>query len=134
MSEEKVEEEKIAFKKDTHSNNVFLYVIFSCILLSFLTSFYFFYLKKDYDFIVEVSCDPTIEECISRDCTDPANCPPNGLSEFKRYVLKAYDFKYCENEDCKDVCEKKEIECIQIECAEDEEFGESCISPEMEVN
>lgn len=89
-------------------------------------SFYFFYIKKDFDFIVETVCDPTLEQCLLRDCTNPDDCPPNGLQEFKRYTLNANDFKYCENEDCKTVCESGQVQCEIIPCIEDEEYGETC--------
>jgi hypothetical protein len=88
--------------------------------------FYFFYIKKDFDFIVETSCDITKEECFMRDCTNPDDCPPNGLEEFKRYSLNAKDFKYCDNEDCLIACESNKIECESIPCIEDPLMGESC--------
>lgn len=97
---------------------LFLFVIFIC--------FYFFYIKKDFDFIIETSCDINKEQCFIRDCTNPDDCPPNGLEEFKRYTLNANDFKYCENEDCLDVCENQQINCNLIQCKEDEEYGETC--------
>ena len=90
------------------------------------SSFYFFYIRKDFNFIVEIPCDTTKEQCFQRDCTNPDDCPPNGLSDFKRYSLKASDFKYCKNEDCTSVCENGEIKCEQITCTEDPEVGESC--------
>jgi len=101
-------------------------VVFVIVVAS---NFYFFYFKKNYDFLIEVPCDPTKEECIERDCSVPDSCPPNELSLFKRYSLKASDFKFCPNEDCALVCESGEIECIQEECVEDLEMGESCIYP-----
>jgi len=109
------------------NNNWFLWLISLCCLLVIGVSFYFFYFKKDYDFIVETSCDSTKEECFSRDCTNPDNCPPNQLSTFKRYTLKASDFQYCENEDCKIACESGSIKCERISCVIDEGLGEICV-------
>lgn len=97
-------------------------------LLTIVSNFYFFYFKKDYDFIVETHCDSDLEQCFERDCTNPDDCPANGLSTFKRYSLKANDFQFCENEDCTEVCENEKIVCEQIECEPDPEFGESCTS------
>lgn len=91
-----------------------------------INSFYFFYFKKDFNFIVETACDTTVEQCIIRDCTNPDDCPPNGLQEFKRYTLNANDFKYCTNEDCKLACESNQIQCEIIPCEENEEYGETC--------
>lgn len=106
--------------------NWFLWLISISCLTIISISFYFFYYKKDYDFLVEVACDPTQETCFQRDCSDPDNCPPNGLSDFKRYSLNAADFRMCDNEDCKNVCENGIIKCEQVECSADLETGESC--------
>lgn len=101
-----------------------------------LSCFYFFYIKKDFNFIVETTCNKTMEECFVRDCTNPDDCPPNGLEEFKRYSLNANDFKYCKNEDCLNACENKQIPCENISCVEDPEIGESCSFSiiEQEIN
>ena len=105
------------------------------------SSFYFFYIKKDFDFIVEVPCDTNKEQCIQRDCTNPDDCPPNRLSDFKRYTLSAKDFQYCQNEDCTIACESGTIQCEQEKCMENLETGESCsvffpniISEEVLIN
>jgi hypothetical protein len=109
------------------SNNWLIIALLSCCAITILVSFYFFYFKKNYDFIIESPCDTTKEECFVRDCTNPDDCPPNGLSEFKRFSLKASDFKYCPNEDCTEVCETGQIKCEQIKCTEDPAMGESCL-------
>ncbi|MDD5721204.1 MAG: hypothetical protein PHT16_02020 [Candidatus Pacebacteria bacterium] len=111
----------------------FLWLIGISCLVAILVSFYFFYFKKDYDFIVEVACDPSVEICFQRDCSNPDDCPPNELSDFKRFSLKASDFKMCENEDCANACEAGTIKCEPIECEEDEEMGESCSVLELPV-
>lgn len=110
-------------------HNWFLEIMVLCSFLAVAASFYFFFFKKDFDFIVETSCDPAHETCFQRDCSDPDNCPPNGLSNFKRYSLSASDFHMCENEDCTNACQTGAISCEQIPCTEDLEAGESCISP-----
>lgn len=107
-------------------NDWFLWLIGISCFVAIILSFYFFYFKKDYDFIVEVTCDSAKEQCFQRDCSKPGNCPPNGLSDFKRYSLNAGDFKMCENEDCASVCETGSIKCAPIACVEDLEVGESC--------
>ena len=115
-------------------SNWFLWLIGISCLIAVIISFYFFYFKKDYDFIVEVACDPSRETCFQRDCSNPDDCPPNGLSDFKRYSLNAKDFKTCENEDCTKVCETGLIKCESVECTEDEEVGESCSTLETPTN
>lgn len=119
---------------DKKENNVFLYLLLGGCLITIVTSFYFFYFKKDYQFIVETSCNPEKETCFQRDCSNPDDCPPDRLSNFKRFTLNAGDFKFCEKEDCTQVCEKGVISCTQIECAEDELARESCtilVEPEL---
>ena len=112
--------------KEEMENNLFLWLIgLSCLVVIF-TSFYFFYYKKDYDFVVEVVCDPSKETCFERDCSNPDDCPPNGLSDFKRYNLKASDFRACKNENCASVCETGAIKCEPIKCVENLEVGETC--------
>jgi hypothetical protein len=113
--------------------NWFLWLISISCLAVILGAFYFFYYQKDYDFIVEVACDPTVESCTERDCTNPDDCPPNGLSDFKRYSVPASDFEKCENEDCTTACEMGIIECELQECEEAPDYGEYCVSPETEV-
>ena len=116
--------------KEEKKINWFLWLIGLSCLAVITVSFYSFYFKKNYDFIVETPCDATKEECFQRDCTNPDDCPPNGLSSFKRYSLNANDFAKCENEDCTKACESGAIKCEQIKCAVDTETGESCLSPE----
>lgn len=119
---------------DKKENNIFLYVLLGLCFVAIAASFYFFYFKKDYDFVVEVACNPETETCIQRDCSNPDDCPPNGLSDFKRYTLNAGDFEMCENEDCENACESGSIKCEPIECAVDEIMGETCSSPEEPSN
>ncbi len=109
-------------------NNWFLWLIGISVLVTILASFYSLYFQKNYEFIVEVPCDTSKETCFQRDCSDSDNCPPNKLDNFKRYSLKANDFKACSNEDCAKVCENGSIPCEPIFCIEDLESGESCSS------
>lgn len=115
-------------------SNWFLWLIgISCLVVIFV-AFYFFYYKKDYNFIVEVACDTSKETCFQRDCSNPDDCPPNGLSDFKRYSLNANDFKICGNENCTEVCESGSIKCQPIKCTENLDAGESCSSLELPKN
>lgn len=66
--------------EETKTHNVFLYILLASCAVVIATSFYFFYFKKDYDFIVETSCDNTKEDCFYRDCSIDGECPPNNLS------------------------------------------------------
>ncbi len=113
------------FEEDKKTNWFLFSMTLSCGFLV-IYIFYIFYYKKNYDFIVEVRCDPAIETCFERSCSDPADCPPNQLSTFKRYSLSAKDFKSCENENCTYACTAGVIKCEPIECTEDLDVGESC--------
>ena len=108
--------------------NWFLWLISVSCLATIVVSFYFFYFKKDYNFIVESPCDASKEECFQRDCTNPDDCPPNELSSFKRYSLNANDFQKCANEDCTQACESGAIKCEKIKCVENSDVGETCSS------
>ncbi len=112
--------------EEDKKNNWFLWLIIACCLVVIFVSFYFFYYKKDYQFVVEVACDATKEICFQRDCSNPDDCPPNGLSDFKRYSLNAGDFRKCENENCLSACENGAIKCEPVPCTEDLNTGESC--------
>lgn len=103
----------------------FLFLAGLSVLVAVASAFYFLYFKKQYDFIVEAACDPLEEQCFQRDCTE-GFCPPNGLSEFKRYSLRASDFASCTGGNCEAACEEGVIACTQIPCTEDLETGESC--------
>ncbi|HNW71317.1 MAG TPA: hypothetical protein PKZ36_01600 [Candidatus Paceibacterota bacterium] len=103
--------------------------LLSCCLIATAVSFYFFFHKKAYDFIIEIPCDPNKEVCSFRDCSEPDSCPPNNFSFFKKYNLRASDFNKCPDGDCSVVCETGQINCEPIECVADQEIGEVCTSP-----
>lgn len=113
-------------EEDAKKNDWFLWVISISCVVAIFSAFYFFYFQQNYAFVVEVACDTSKETCFQRDCTNPDDCPPNGLGDFKRYYLNAADFEMCENEDCAVACETGAIECELAECEEVPEYGESC--------
>jgi hypothetical protein len=113
--------------------NWFLWLIGLSCLAVIASSFYSLYFKKNYEFVVETSCNPEVDICFERDCTNPDDCPPNQLEDFKRYNLNAADFAKCENEDCTVACETGLIKCDQITCTPDELLGESCTTVEPPI-
>jgi hypothetical protein len=120
MSEEKKEEK----------HNIFLYILFATVLISISISFYSFYYKKNFDFFIETSCNPETETCFFRDCEGNSGaCPPNNLSYYNQYTIKAGDFKYCLNEDCKEACISGSINCSKIECTDSDISDEVCLLP-----
>jgi hypothetical protein len=84
-------------------------------------SFYKYYYTKNYDYLVEARCDPLAENCFSRDCTNPDDCPPNGLSIYKKFFVKAFDFAKCSDNSCEKECSNGFIECSPIPCGESED-------------
>lgn len=107
------------------TGNKFLVTLF---ILTFLAAigacYYRYYHQKDYNYLVEASCDPTVERCFVRDCENPDDCPPNGLSVYKEFHVKAYDFARCQDNSCKQECESGTIRCEAISC--EEETGGVC--------
>ncbi|MES3004652.1 MAG: hypothetical protein V4690_00905 [Patescibacteria group bacterium] len=78
-------------------------------------SYYKYYYTKDYYFLVEATCDPETQVCNFRDCeNEPDLCPPNGLSYYNEYQIKAYDFPKCSDNSCKLECENQTIYCELI--------------------
>jgi hypothetical protein len=119
--------------QEEKKHNLILYVLLGGCIIAIISSLYFFYFKKDYEFIVETKCDPTTETCFYRDCTNPDDCPPNNLSYYNQYSLKASDFKACADEDCSYACVNNVISCIKIECTISDVENETCVSPNNSI-
>lgn len=101
----------------------FVTVIF---VLSFIiavgVSWYRYSYTKNYDYLVEAPCDPAYDSCFFRDCEgDPDNCPPNGLSYYDQFYVKAYDFPKCADDSCAYECLTGAVSCTQVVCGESEE-------------
>ena len=100
----------------------FVITLVLVVIFSFLRYFVF----KNYDFTLEVSCDPVTETCFHRDC-EAEECPPNNLEDYKKFAIKAFQFDKCEgNNLCKDFCEKGK-QCIETVC--DTNTGDICSGP-----
>src|ERR1035437_5572853 len=120
--------------EENNKHNIFLYILLAGVLIAIISSFYFFYFKKDYDFIVETKCNPETETCFYRDCTNPDDCPPNNLSYYNEYTLRAKDFKACINEDCTLACTTGVINCVKTECTDTNiEDGTCVVPPSQEI-
>lgn len=112
--------------------STFMYALLACCFVVIVASFYRFYFNKDFDYIVETSCDPASQTCFYRDCSNPdTGCPPNNLSNYKKFTIKASDFPKCANEDCTQACENNTITCIPIKCTDDELNSGACVAPSI---
>ncbi len=115
-------------ENSTLGRRVFLALVFILLVLPIAFSYYKYYYTKDYDYIVEANCDPFIEICFSRDCSLPDECPPNGLSNYKMFIVKGYDFNKCLDNSCEDECSNNLINCTTITCGDSDE--DVCTTPE----
>lgn len=98
-----------------------LFILVSAlVLVAVVNNFYIFYYQKNYNFIVEVSCDTTEQSCFIRDCND-GECPPNELEQYRMFSLNAKDFSLCETDSCLRACLSGQITCSEILCGESEE-------------
>ena len=100
----------------TKKIHLFLNLFFLLTIIAAVgVSFYKYYYTKNYNYRVEASCDPQTEQCSHRDCTD-GSCPPNNLSDYKVYLVKAYDFPKCSDNSCEKECVRGVISCTPVSC------------------
>ncbi len=89
---------------------------------------WFFLHEKSYAFVVEAACDPATETCFTRDCESAdAECPVNGLENYKVFRVNAADYARCADGTCAAECTSGTILCKEISCGEGEE--DSCALP-----
>lgn len=114
--------------EDKKHSSWFIRILLFLVVFSIILSFYLYLIKKDYDFIVETECNPTVEMCFYRDCSNPDDCPPNNLTYYKKFILNANDYNKCVNENCTQVCKSGYIECREIKCLQEDIDSGSCIN------
>ncbi len=113
-------------EKENKNTPELVITLFLLCLITILFCFNKFYIKKDYNFVVEASCNPESETCYFRDCdAGDAECPPNNLSYYKMYNLNAKDFESCEGEDCTSLCSSSVDLCEEIPCSSTD--GDECV-------
>lgn len=106
--------------KKINFDKIILFLLFLSIFVVIAGDAYKFLIRKDYNFSVETECNPDTENCFYRDCTNPDDCPPNGLENYRLFNISATDFKKCTTESCNE-CKTGELMCQEIVCGEDEE-------------
>ncbi len=109
-----------------NSDRIFLSIIaLSVIAVVGVTAFQFLY-QKHFDFFVEASCDPSVQTCFVRDCSNPDDCPENGLEVYQVFSLYESDFEKCSDSSCLKECTSGVLSCKPVLC--NEEAGDSCTS------
>lgn len=106
------------------SSKVLLWTLCLSIVAVIFATAQLFLIKKNYNFTLEATCDPTEHVCFNRDCDDE-ECPPNALENYRIFEVKAKDFDSCSTNDCLMECESGVIQCVEIEC--DSEAGDICL-------
>jgi hypothetical protein len=129
-NKEVVKTSEIQNNNDKKEINYFLVFVFISLFLVVFSSFYNLFIKRDYDFLIETACDNTSEICFYRDC-ETGECPPNGLSFYKEYHMRAYDFAKCENEDCTSFCATSS-KCEEVRCTDSDIENGICVFPSGE--
>lgn len=113
-------------KKDTY------WLVFTLVggcIVSVIFCLYFFFIQKQYNYLIETECNPEKEECFVRDCeSEDSDCPPNGFSYYKKYSISAKDFKMCPEENCQALCESGGSSCVQTKCAEADFESGGCVA------
>ncbi len=105
----------MADPQKSHLNSILTILFFLSFLLAIGASYYKYFYTKNYDYLVEATCDPNAGKCFYRDCeNNPDSCPPNNLSYYKEYYVKAYDFPKCSDNSCQTECENGTISCKMI--------------------
>ena len=107
------------FKKEENINRIILFVFLFTVFSALFFGFYRFYIKKDFNYIIEAPCNSESEDCFYRDCeSDPEICPPNMLSFYKKFTISAKDFEKCSDNSCLKECESNIIVCSPITCGD----------------
>lgn len=88
------------------------------IAVVFAASMYSHLFIRDFDFLIETACDPSVQVCHIRDCEED-ECPPNNLSAYRVLVVPANAFARCTDASCAAVCSEPGA-CFEIPCSTEE--------------
>ncbi len=106
-------------QKSSKPNNIFYIVVFILLLISTGITFYKIVIKKDYQIIDKVSCDPRVEKCFKIVCDSATDdtCPVNieeQTTYYRNISKSASSILSCENTEEKNGC-KEELSCTPNE-------------------
>ena len=114
------------------SDKLLLSLVLLLLVVTFAATAWPFLYDKQYVFLVEAECNPATETCFYRDCSNPDDCPPNGLEEYKTYTVSANEFEMCTDNSCAAECASGVISCEEIVCGASEEDECALYEPEPE--
>ena len=112
--------------RNESNGRAYVWVLFLSGAFVFGTSLYTHLYAQDLVFLVEMGCDPSTQQCYTRDCSTE-ECPPNGLSEYRVFSVNAEQFAQCTDNSCADICAAGNDSCQEIPCSNDETAA--CIGP-----
>jgi hypothetical protein len=114
------------------SDLVVITIIGALVVIALAATAWFFLIQKNYNFVIETSCDPTTEKCFHRDCLADNSCPVDGLEDYGVYRISAKDFATCAGDSCELECKTGAASCVKEECGQSGE--DSCsVDPEKSV-
>lgn len=112
--------------KFNRTNITFLLIILILLFITIAKGFYTIYFEKNFEYLVEAPCDQTTQTCYIRDCSNPDDCPLNGLTEYTKYSITAKYFKLCSDNSCQNICGQQNDTCKEVICGGDS--SDTCTS------
>jgi hypothetical protein len=94
----------------------FLFSLFITFIAVIISTAYIFFIKNDYSYLIEASCDPETTTCFYRDCSEEDSCYEYQEEIYKNYRIKATEFEKCGGLSCAEQCESGAIVCSEIVC------------------
>lgn len=100
---------------ETYSPLVMHWILLVAVIIALLASMYKYVWLQDYYFYVEANCDPSVQECYTRNC-DEEECPPRGLTNYRLFLISAKTFQACADNQCSNVCIEGSELCTEVPC------------------
>ena len=137
-----VKEEVVIEMDQSKSSKIFLAIFLMVIILSLVVSYWRIVIKRDYDIVASVDCDPYEERCFVHVCNPDPNVDGECAGDLaedtwftKNLNRKAYNIPECDpaDESCAALqCGENEEGCFYELCGEaNVPEGDSCNDPEQ---
>lgn len=119
-------------------SKILLLVFIILIIASVVVTYYKIMVKRDYQILAQISCDPAAESCFTHECdSEYEECsenPEENISYYKLINKNAANISICDSnkgEECAELtCEEGEPNCEITLCSEETEEDDSCSNPE----